>query len=111
MQEKQLEEIANKQPPVPTSRLAELLIARAYLGPEGIEQLASIQPESRRKAVENIEKARESFGKLLDLEMLLVGGYERTEAEYRVLAETAGFRLERSIALAVPQSILELIAT
>jgi hypothetical protein len=61
-----LEEIAKQGDKNPTARLAELLIARGQLGPEGIEQLSSIQPEVRQKAVESIEKAREAFGKLLD---------------------------------------------
>jgi hypothetical protein len=61
-----LEEIAKQGDKNPTSRLAELLIARGQLGPEGIEQLSSIQPEVRQKAVGNVEKAREAFGKLLD---------------------------------------------
>jgi hypothetical protein len=35
-----------------------------------------------------------SFGKLLDLAMLVIpGGQERTEDEYRKLYEAAGFRL------------------
>jgi len=66
-----LQEIADRNPPVATSRLAALLIARSQLGPDGIDQLASDRPEARRpearqKAIENIEKARESFTKLLD---------------------------------------------
>jgi hypothetical protein len=37
-----------------------------------------------------------SFGKLLDLEMMMFpGGVERTEAEYRRLLEAGGFRLTR----------------
>src|SRR5262249_13163159 len=43
-----LEEIAKLGSKAPTtSKLAELLIARAQLGPEGIEQLASLRPEGR----------------------------------------------------------------
>jgi hypothetical protein len=39
-----------------------------------------------------------SFGKLLDLNMLLLpGGVERTEAEFRRLFEEAGFRLSRIV--------------
>jgi hypothetical protein len=60
-----LEEIVKKDPQAPTARIAELLIARGLLGPDGIELLNSRAPEQRQKAIENIEKARESFGKLL----------------------------------------------
>jgi SAM-dependent methyltransferase len=49
-----------------------------------------------------------SLGKLLDLEMLvLAGGRERTEAEYRALLAAAGFRLERIFPTASPVSVLE----
>lgn len=49
------------------------------------------------------------FGKLLDLEMLVVtpGGRERTEAEYRAMFAAAGFTLTRTIATHAPVSILE----
>ncbi len=36
-----------------------------------------------------------SMAKLLDLEMLVNGGRERTEAEFRTLLESSGFRLSR----------------
>ena len=37
-----------------------------------------------------------SFAKLLDLNMLVIpGGKERTEAEYRALYAAAGFRLSK----------------
>ncbi len=49
-----------------------------------------------------------SFGKLLDLTMLVLpGGKERTEAEYRELFAAAGFRLERILPTAADVSILE----
>jgi hypothetical protein len=48
------------------------------------------------------------FGKLLDLEMMvLVGGKERTEAEYGALYEAAGFRLTRIIPTSSPLSLIE----
>ncbi|MGH9775048.1 MAG: methyltransferase [Candidatus Acidiferrales bacterium] len=49
------------------------------------------------------------FGKLLDLEMLVMapGGIERTEAEFRKLFSAAGFRLTRAMSTACPFSILE----
>ncbi|MGW5351730.1 methyltransferase [Streptomyces sp. NPDC004031] len=47
-------------------------------------------------------------GKLSDLDMLLlVGGRERTEAEFRTLLTTAGFQLARTVPTASPLSILE----
>lgn len=49
-----------------------------------------------------------SFGKLLDLEMLVIaGGQERTDEEYRTLLDDAGFDLTRIISTAGPQSIVE----
>jgi hypothetical protein len=48
------------------------------------------------------------FGKLLDLEMMvLVGGKERTEAEFRALYEAAGFRLTRITPTESPLSLIE----
>jgi O-methyltransferase domain/Dimerisation domain len=48
-----------------------------------------------------------SFGKLIDLEMLLIGGVERTEAEYRKLLTQAGFNLTTVIPTGSPVSIIE----
>ena len=48
------------------------------------------------------------FGKLIDLEMLLVpGGRERTEQEFRDLFDRAGFRLTRLVPTQSPLSVLE----
>jgi hypothetical protein len=48
------------------------------------------------------------FGKLMDLEMLLLpGGRERTEQEFRDLFDRAGFRLTRTVATQSPLSVLE----
>jgi hypothetical protein len=49
------------------------------------------------------------FGKLLDLEMLVLtpGGKERTEAEYRALFRRAGFELARVVPTQSPVSVLE----
>ena len=47
-------------------------------------------------------------GKLLDLEMLvMVGGHERTEAEFRDLLAGAGFRLARVVPTASPTCVIE----
>ena len=49
-----------------------------------------------------------SFGKLLDLAMLLIpGGQERTEEEYRRLYEAAGFRLVRTVPTAAEVRVIE----
>lgn len=48
-----------------------------------------------------------SFGKWLDLMMLLVGGRERTEAQYRELFAQAGLRLTRIVPTAHEVSIIE----
>ena len=48
------------------------------------------------------------FGKLLDLNMLVIpGGLERTEAEYRELFATAGFRLSRIVPTSTEVSVIE----
>ena len=47
------------------------------------------------------------FGKWLDLMMLLVGGRERTEEEYRQLFSVAGLKLNRVIPTASEVSIVE----
>jgi hypothetical protein len=49
-----------------------------------------------------------SFGKLLDLNMMVIpGGKERTEAEYRDLFGKAGFRLNRIVPTAAEVSVIE----
>jgi precorrin-6B methylase 2 len=49
-----------------------------------------------------------SMSKLYDLHMLvLVGGRERTEAQYRTLLNTAGFRLRTIIPTQLPRSLIE----
>ncbi len=48
------------------------------------------------------------FGKLLDLNMLVIpGGLERTESEYRELFAAAGFRLSRIVPTATEISVIE----
>jgi hypothetical protein len=49
-----------------------------------------------------------SFARLMDLNMLVVaGGQERTEAEYRALYERAGLALSGVVATGVGVSIIE----
>jgi hypothetical protein len=51
-----------------------------------------------------------SFSKMLDLEMMaMMGGIERTEAEYRDLLAKAGFQLTRIYSTPSPWSILEAV--
>ena len=52
-----------------------------------------------------------SWGKLLDLEMLVMtdGGRERSEVEYRALLRQAGFELERVIPTASITSLIEAV--
>jgi SAM-dependent methyltransferase len=48
------------------------------------------------------------FGKVIDIEMLLMpGGRERTEDEFRALFERAGFRLTRIVPTKSPLSVIE----
>jgi hypothetical protein len=56
-----------------------------------------------------IPPGNEPFGgKFLDLVMLLIpGGQERTEAEYRKLFDKAGFDLTRTVPTSTEVSILE----
>jgi hypothetical protein len=52
-----------------------------------------------------------SPGKLVDITMLVMtGGMERTEAQYRGLLERAGLRMARVIALPSGSAILEATA-
>jgi ubiquinone/menaquinone biosynthesis C-methylase UbiE len=49
-----------------------------------------------------------NLGKLLDLNMLVMpGGQERTEAEYRKLFESSGFKLERIVPTKTQVSVVE----
>jgi hypothetical protein len=49
-----------------------------------------------------------SFHKFMDLNMLVMtGGRERSEAEYRVLLEAAGFRLTQIIPTQSEMSVIE----
>ncbi|GAA6618061.1 methyltransferase [Scytonema sp. NUACC26] len=50
------------------------------------------------------------FGKLLDINMLVMtGGRERTESEYQVLLQAAGFQLNKIISTPSPLSIIEAV--
>jgi hypothetical protein len=61
-----LEEFVKENPDTKQAKLANLEIARAQLGQEGIEKLNALDPLARKNAVANVEKAREAFAKLVD---------------------------------------------
>ena len=70
----------------------------------------AMSPNSKLLVVESvIPPGNEPFGgKFLDLVMLLIpGGQERTEAEYRKLLDKAGFELTRIVPTSTEVSILE----
>lgn len=57
-----------------------------------------------------IQPDEPSLGKLLDIEMLVVpGGRERTEDEYRALFAASGLRLNRVVRTSGPLSIMEVV--
>jgi hypothetical protein len=67
---------------------------------------------SRLLVIENVLPVAgiPSFGKLLDVEMLVsAGGQERTEEEYRRLIRRSGLEVSRVIPTAAPQSIIEAV--
>ena len=75
---------------------------------------AAMPPEGRLLVIEQVVAGEGEPGdwmtKFLDLQMLiLLGGQERTEAEFRDLFAAAGFRLRRVIPTASPSSVLEAV--
>ena len=51
-----------------------------------------------------------SFSKLLDLNMLVMtGGRERTQAEFRGLLDASDYRLTRIVPTMAPQSVIEAV--
>jgi hypothetical protein len=74
---------------------------------------AAMTPNARVLVVEHVlpPPGVPSFGKLLDLEMLVLtaGGRERTEAEFRDLFAQAGLRLTRVVPLEAPVSVVEAV--
>ncbi len=73
----------------------------------------ALPPGGKLLLVENLipEHGGFSVAKLLDLEVLVIGGgKERTEAEYRALLQAAGFELARVIATPAGIAILEALA-
>ncbi len=69
----------------------------------------AMRPDGTLLLIESvIPPGNELFaGKFLDLIMMLIGGKERTEAEYRSLFEQAGFELTRIVPTATELSLVE----
>ncbi len=71
------------------------------------------KPGTKLLLVEGVipENNEPHFGKLLDLEMLVVAsGRERTQAEFTQLLSQAGFRLEKVYATQSPVDVIEAVA-
>jgi hypothetical protein len=89
-------------------------IIHDWYDPECIKILGQcrkgIRPGGRLLVVDQVVPARNQPGvaKFMDLEMLVLpGGMERTEKEFRDLFAASGFRLERIISMPALQSIIE----
>jgi len=69
----------------------------------------AMNPDGRVLVVENVipNGNTPSFGKWLDLMMLVVGGRERTEKQYRELFAQSGLRLNRIVPTAHEVSVIE----
>lgn len=69
----------------------------------------ALRPDGKLLVIESVIPPGNGpfFGKFLDLIMMLIGGKERTEDEYRALFERAGFELTRIVPTAAELSILE----
>jgi hypothetical protein len=89
-------------------------IIHDWYDPECIRILSTcrkgIRPGGRLLVVDQVVPAGNEPGisKIVDLEMLVLpGGMERTEQEFRELFDASGFRLDRIIAMPALQCILE----
>jgi O-methyltransferase domain/Dimerisation domain len=72
----------------------------------------AMKPDARLLIVEMVLPPGDAPhpGKILDMVMLaLIGGQERTEAEYAHLLDKAGFRLNRVVATQSPVSVVEAV--
>lgn len=72
----------------------------------------AMRPDSRLLIVETVLPGDDAmhFGNLYDMAMLvLVGGQERTEAEYRALVDRAGLRISRIFPTSMPPSVVEVV--
>jgi SAM-dependent methyltransferase len=72
----------------------------------------AMRPDSKLLVVETVLPGDNAmhFGNLYDMAMLvLVGGQERTEAEYSALANKAGLKMGRIFPTTMPPSVVELL--
>lgn len=72
---------------------------------------AVMPPSSKMLVIESVIAPgnEPSLGKVLDLQMMLIGGQERTEEEFRALFQSTGFELRRIVPTASPVAIMEAI--
>jgi O-methyltransferase domain len=73
---------------------------------------AAMQPGGRVILLESVllPANQPDFGKLIDLEMMLMpGGRERTEEEFRALFAAAGYRMTRIVPTRSPLSVIEAV--
>ncbi|MBZ5631763.1 MAG: methyltransferase [Acidobacteriia bacterium] len=89
-------------------------IIHDWYDPECIKILSNcrkgIRPGGRLLVVDQVVPAgnEPAMSKIVDLEMLVLpGGMERTERQFRELFAASGFRLERIIPMPAPQCIIE----
>ena len=89
-------------------------IIHDWYDPECIKILShcrkGIRPGGRLLVVDQVVPAGNApaLSKIVDLEMLVLpGGMERTEQEFRTIFAASGFRLEKIIPMPAPQCILE----
>lgn len=81
-------------------------------GPRTVEQLAAaagVHPRGKVLVVDNVIQPGNdpSWGKLLDIQMLIIGGRERTKREFAAMFARAGLRLTRVVPTKCPLSIVE----
>jgi SAM-dependent methyltransferase len=72
----------------------------------------AMRPDSRLLVVETVLPGDNvtHFGNLYDMAMLvLVGGQERTEAEYTALMQKAGLKVARILPTSMPPSVIEVV--
>ena len=72
----------------------------------------AMRPDSRLLIVETVLPGDNAthFGNLYDVAMLvLVGGQERTEAEYSALVQKAGLKVARILPTSMPPSVVEVV--
>lgn len=73
----------------------------------------AMNPDGKVLAIETVIPPGNdpNFGKWLDLMMLVIGGRERTEQQYRSLFSEAGLKLNRIVSTAVEISVIEGVIT